>query len=93
MIRSFRDKETAAVWRGEGSRRLPRDIQDAGLRKLRHIEAAAALADLRIPPGNRPEALRGKRAGQYAIRINDRWRICFEWSNGGADNVEIADYR
>ena len=92
MIRGFGDKETAALWRGEGGRRLGADIQDAGLRKLRQIDAAAALADLRIPPGNRREALRGNRAGQYSIRINDQWRICFSWKDGGAENVEIADY-
>jgi toxin HigB-1 len=92
MIHSFGDKQTEKLWNGEGSRRLSMEIQDAGLRKLRQIDAAAALADLRIPPGNRLEALRGNRVGQYSIRINDQWRICFAWKDGGAENVEIADY-
>ncbi|MBI5384994.1 MAG: type II toxin-antitoxin system RelE/ParE family toxin [Verrucomicrobia bacterium] len=92
MIRSFRCSETERVWRGEFSRRLPHDIQAIALRKLRHLNNAADLNDLRSPPGNRLEALRGNRAGQHSIRINDQWRICFRWNEGGADNVEIVDY-
>jgi proteic killer suppression protein len=92
MIVSFRDREAERIWSGEGSRRLPGDIQVAALRKLRVIDAAEGLADLRNPPGNRLEALRGNRAGQHSIRINDQWRICFRWSDGGARDVEIVDY-
>ena len=92
MIVSFRDREAERIWSGEGSRRLPGDIQVVALRKLRVIDAAEDLADLRNPPGNRLEALRGDRAGQHSIRINDQWRICFRWSDGGARDVEIVDY-
>ena len=92
MIRSFADRETERVWGGERSRRLPPDIQDTALRKLRLINAAQRLEDLRIPPGNRLEALSGNRRGQYSIRINGQWRICFRWENGGAEDVEICDY-
>jgi proteic killer suppression protein len=92
MIRSFRSRETAMIWEGRASRRLPRDIQDRALRKLRQLAAAMALDDLRLPPSNRLEALRGVRAGQMRIRINDQWRICFRWSDGDASAVEIVDY-
>lgn len=92
MIRSFRDRETEAVWLGERSRRLPTDIQNTALRKLRQIDAVSNLFELRIPPGNRLEALKGGRAGQHSIRVNDQWRICFRWSKGSAEDVEIADY-
>lgn len=94
MILSFADKETEKIWRGEGSRRLPPAIQDAKLRKLRIMHAAKLLGDLNVPPGNRLEALRGDRKGQWSIRINDQWRICFHWSanQGGPSNVEIVDY-
>ena len=92
MIRSFRDWETQTVWEGRRSRRLPPNIQDVALRKLRMIEAAASLDDLRIPPANRLEQLRGDRAGQWSIRINDQWRICFRWSQGHAEDVEVVDY-
>ncbi|HTX51680.1 MAG TPA: type II toxin-antitoxin system RelE/ParE family toxin [Caulobacteraceae bacterium] len=92
MIRSFRDRQTSSIWEGSRSRRLPVDIQDAALRKLRLINAAQRLDDLRAPPGNRLEALSGDRAGQHSIRINQQWRICFRWSEGGADDVEICDY-
>ena len=92
MIRSFRGLEAARIWRGEFSRRLPQDIQDRALRKLRQLDASATLNDLRSPPGNRLEALKDDRQGQMSIRINDQWRICFEWDNGDAINVEIADY-
>lgn len=92
MIRSFADRETERVWSGERSRRLPPDIQDTALRKLRLINAAQRLEDLRVPPGNRLEALSGNRRGQHSIRINGQWRICFRWQDGGADDVEICDY-
>jgi len=92
MIRSFRDKETERVFLREGCRRLPRDLQRAALRKLLVLDAAGALRDLRIPPGNRLERLSGDREGQHSIRINDRWRICFRWCDGDAHEVEIVDY-
>ena len=92
MILSFRDTETARIWSGERSRRLPADIQNVALRKLRLLNAALGLLDLRVPPGNRLEALKGSRAGQHSIRINDQWRICFVWTAGGPKDVEIVDY-
>jgi proteic killer suppression protein len=94
MILSFADKETEKIWRGERSRRLPSAIQDAALRKLRILHAAKLLGDLNVPPGNRLEALKGDRKGQWSIRINDQWRVCFHWSanQGGPSNVEIVDY-
>ena len=90
MIRSFRRKETERIWQGQSSRKFPADIK--ALRKLRQLDAAATVEDLRNPPGNRLEALKGDRAGQMSIRINDQWRICFRWSKGDADDVEIVDY-
>ena len=92
MIENFKDKETERVWSGSGSRRLPGDIQQVARRKLRMINNARLLEDLRIPPANRLEALKGERKGQYSIRINDQWRICFVWREGNAANVEIVDY-
>ncbi len=92
MIVSFGDDETAKIWNGERSRRLPPDIQPAALRKLRLINAAKKVDDLRVPPGNRLERLRGDLAGQWSIRINDQWRIVFRWAEGGADHVSIVDY-
>jgi proteic killer suppression protein len=92
MIASFRDKETATIWDGRRSRRLPGDIQAVALRKLRLLNAARNLADLRVPPANRLEALKDDRAGQHSIRINDQWRICFIWRDGHAHDVEIVDY-
>jgi toxin HigB-1 len=92
MILSFKSVETERVWNGGISRRLPMDIQAIGLRKLRIVNAAQVLMDLRIPPGNRLEALKGDRSGQHSIRINDQWRICFSWTPNGAENVEIVDY-
>ena len=74
------------------SQKFPREIQDRGLRKLRQIDASRTLDDLRIPPGNRLESLRGDRTGQVSIRINEQWRICFVWFDGDADDVEIVDY-
>jgi toxin HigB-1 len=92
MIRSFRCKETARIWGGEISRKFPGDIQDRALRKLRQLDAARSVDDLRNPPGNRLELLRGTRSGQMSIRINDQWRICFAWDAGDAVDVEIVDY-
>ncbi|MBL8590919.1 MAG: type II toxin-antitoxin system RelE/ParE family toxin [Methylobacteriaceae bacterium] len=92
MIRSFADEQTRRIWLGERASRLPTDIQVVAMRKLRLLNAAARLDDLRVPPGNRLEALRGDRNGQHSIRINDQWRICFVWTEGGADDVEIVDY-
>ena len=92
MIRSFRSRETERIWQGDRSRKLPEDIQDRALRKLRQLDAAASIDDLRNPPGNRLEALKGDRAGQLSIRINDQWRICFRWADRDAVDVEIADY-
>ena len=94
MIASFADSETEKVWRGERSRRLPPDIQGTALRKLRLLHAAKRVGDLRIPPGNRLEALKGRRKGQWSIRVNDQWRICFHWgaNQGGPSDVEIVDY-
>lgn len=92
MISSFRDTETAKIWQGQRARRLPQDIQQAARRKLRMLNNARTLDDLRIPPANRLESLRGNRAGQHSIRINDQWRICFTWHEGHATDVEIVDY-
>ena len=92
VIRSFRDRDTEGIWRGEVVRRLGWDIQQTARRKLRMLNNAQSLSDLRVPPGNRLEALRGDRAGQHSIRINDQWRICFEWREGDAFDVEIVDY-
>jgi toxin HigB-1 len=92
VILSFRDMETARIWRGERSRRLPPDIQNVALRKLRLLDAVLELSELRVPPGNRLEALRADRVGQHSIRINQQWRICFVWSAGGPRDVEIVDY-
>jgi proteic killer suppression protein len=92
MIKSFADRETESIWSGRRSRRLPIEIQAIALRKLRLINAANNLNDLRIPPGNRLEMLKGNRSGQHSIRINDQWRICFIWQEGEVHNVEIADY-
>ena len=92
MIRSFRSRETEAIWEGRRSRRLPEAIQQVARRKLRMLNNAATLADLRIPPANRLEALKGDRRGQHAIRVNDQYRVCFVWRAGDAHDVEIVDY-
>ncbi|GAB6057403.1 type II toxin-antitoxin system RelE/ParE family toxin [Desulfonatronum parangueonense] len=92
MIKSFRCKETERIFQREYSRRLPTDIQRIAFRKLRMLSRSSSLEDLRIPPGNRLEALMGNRQGQHCIRINDQWRICFVWRDGGAHDVEIIDY-
>lgn len=92
MITSFHDSATQAVWEGRFSKKLPTQIQAVARRKLRMVNAARRLDDLRIPPANRLEALAKDRAGQHSIRINDQWRICFVWRDGNADRVEICDY-
>ena len=92
MIKSFGEKETRKIWQGRYSKRLPRDIQQLARRKLRLINNARTLTDLRLPPANRLELLRGQRAGQHSIRINDQWRICFIWKAGHVFDVEIVDY-
>jgi len=92
MIRSFYNSETERLFRREPSKKLPSDIQRTALRKLMQLHAAVSLDDLRVPPGNRLEALQKDRQGQYSIRINDQWRICFVWNDGVAEDVEIVDY-
>jgi toxin HigB-1 len=92
MIRSFYDADTEKLFHGQFARRLPSDIQRVAQRKLRQINAASELSDLAKPTGNRLEALKRDRLGQHSIRINDQWRICFVWKDGGAERVEIADY-
>jgi toxin HigB-1 len=92
MIKSFRDRETERVFHRGFSRRLPNDIQSVALRKLRMLSNAEDLNDLGSPPANRLEKLAGDREGQYSIRINDQWRICFSWRGGDAYDVEIGDY-
>ena len=92
MIQSFADRETELVYNQEFSRRLPNTIQKVALRKLMMIDNAKSLNDLRIPPNNRLEALHGNREGQFSIRINDQWRICFSVNEGHFYNVEIVDY-
>ena len=93
MIKSFQDAETEKIFRREFSRKLPGDIQSVALRKLRMLNNAVNINDLRVPPANRLEKLSGDREGQYSIRINDPWRICFAWREGNAYNVGITDYR
>ena len=92
MIRNFADREAEKIWGGTPSRRLPADIQSVARRKLRMLANASALDDLRIPPANRLEALKGNRKGRYSIRINKQWRICFSWIDDDACDVEIVDY-
>ena len=92
MIKSFKDKEAQRLFIRDPSRKLSAEMQRIGLRKLRMLNRAQTLDDLRIPPGNRLEALKGDRLGQYSIRINDRWRICFVWEQGEVYEVEIVDY-
>ena len=92
MIRSFADKATQRVWHEEYVRSLDKSLQRAALRKLELLHAAADVEDLRIPPGNRLERLTGDRRGQYSIRVNAQWRLCFTWHEGGADDVELVNY-
>lgn len=91
MIRSFADKDTEALFRGSRVSRFA-NIEGSARRKLEYLAAAGALADLRMPPGNRLEALKGNRAGQCSIRVNDQFRVCFRWRDGDAYDVEITDY-
>ncbi len=92
MIKSFRDRDTERAFHRERVRRWPESVLRAALRKLLLLDAAETLQDLRAPPGNRLEKLRGVREGQHSIRINDQWRICFRWRDGDAHDVEIVDY-
>ncbi len=92
MIRSYKNATTEAVASGKAPKGFPADLLRPTIRKLTMIEAAIVLEDLRSPPGNRLEALKGDRKGQHSIRINDQWRICFVWTDAGAENVEIVDY-
>ncbi len=92
MIKSFKDRETEKISRREASAKLPGDIQPVALRNLRMINNSTKLGDLRIPPANKLEKLKGDRLGQHSIRINDKWRICFVWRDGDAYDVEITDY-
>ncbi|GAB4578813.1 MAG: type II toxin-antitoxin system RelE/ParE family toxin [Anaerolineales bacterium] len=92
MIESFASKETEKIFLGKLSTKLPKDIQRTARRKLLYLDDAEDLQDLLAPPGNRLEKLKGDRAGQYSIRINDQWRICFDWTDDRAKNVEIVDY-
>ena len=92
MIETFASEDTKEIFLGIFSTKLPKDIQRTARRKLIYLDDAEDLQDLLAPPGNRLEKLKGKRSGQYSIRINDQWRICFEWSDNKAKNVEIVDY-
>jgi toxin HigB-1 len=92
LIESFKCKETKRIWNGRRSSNLPGNIQNKALRKLRQLDAANILADLQNPPGNKLEILKGDRKGQYSMRIDRQWRICFIWEKGNASNVEIVDY-
>ena len=92
MIKNFADKRTAALFAGYSVKTLPNQIQGRARAKLLAVDAAKQLDDLRVPPGNRLEALHGDRRGQHSIRVNDQWRICFEWREGTAWNVEVVDY-
>lgn len=89
---SFADRDTERVWTRRQVRRLDPQVQRVALRKLLILDAAEVLEDLRVPPGNRLEKLRGNRAGQYSIRVNQQWRICFRWTPAGPEGVEIVDY-
>jgi proteic killer suppression protein len=92
MIASFRDKETERLWDSGKNRRLPADLQRRAFKKLVILNAAMALDNLKVPPGNQLEALRGNRAGQRSIRVNDQYRVCFVWRGGNVFEVEISDY-
>lgn len=92
MIQSFADRDTERLFGREAVRRFPRELHRTMLRKLVAIDAAEQLDDLRVPPGNRLEKLKGDRAGQHSIRVNDQWRICFRWKDGNAYDVEVVDY-
>ena len=93
MVQSFADKDTDRLWNRERVRAIDSRIHSVALRKLRQLGYAQSLEELRIPPGSRLEALKGDRVGQHSIRINDQWRICFQWTAAGPEDVEIVDYR
>jgi proteic killer suppression protein len=92
VLQSFADHDSARVWRRERVRKFHPEVQRVALRKLAILDAAEALSDLRVPPGNRLEKLTGDRSGQHSIRINDQWRICFRWTKAGAEDISITDY-
>ena len=92
MIRAFRDEDTERLWNEERTRRIPARLRKTALKKLQMLNAAATLSDLALPPGNRLERLRGDREGQHSIRVNEQYRVCFEWREGNAYEVEITDY-
>lgn len=92
MIRTYKDKETEKIFKRERSRKLTDDIQEIALRKLRMLNRSTGINDLRVPPANRLEKLKGDRSGQHSIRINEQWRICFVWRDNDAFDVEIVDY-
>lgn len=92
MIRSFKDKQTEAIFQGEFVKGMDGQIQQRAREKLKYLDAAGDLRDLMIPPSNRLEALKGDRKSQYSIRVNQQWRICFRWDNGDASDVELTDY-
>lgn len=92
MIKSFKDALTESIWQRQRVKGFPSDLYKMARRKLGFLEDAVELEDLRIPPGNRLEALKGDRSGEYSIRINDQWRVCFRWIEGNAFDVEIIDY-
>jgi proteic killer suppression protein len=92
VIKTFNDDETQKIYQRQRSRKLPSDIQQVALRKLRMINNSVTINDLRVPPANRLEKLSGNRVGQWSIRINDQWRICFRWEDSDAYDVEITDY-
>ena len=92
VIRSFRDKDTESIWQRRYIKKLSRELSRLTYNKLVLINAAESINDLRVPPGNRLEKLAGNRAGQYSVRVNDHWRICFTWSTAGAGNVELVDF-
>tara|TARA_B100001750_G_scaffold239304_1_gene247159 strand:+ start:1547 stop:1855 length:309 start_codon:yes stop_codon:yes gene_type:complete len=92
LIKSFSCKETEKIWKGKKSHAFPLDVQDRALRKLRQLDASMCLSDLKNPPGNRLELLKGKREGSMSLRINNQWRLCFKWVENNALNVEIVDY-
>jgi proteic killer suppression protein len=92
VLRSFAKKDTERVWHRQRVRKLDGEVQRAALRKLLILDAAETLDDLRVPPGNRLEKLKGSRAGSYSVRVNQQWRICFSWTDAGPEDVEIVDY-
>jgi proteic killer suppression protein len=92
VIRSFGDKDTEAVWNLNHVKRFSKEVAERSRDKMQLIDAAENINDLRVPPGNRLEKLKGNREGQHSIRVNDQWRICFSWANGGAERAELTDY-